>query len=187
MMVHAALKTEHTRQAARVFVHTARDNYCCQPGAPAHLLRLQSSWVEVRLVRVLCDIARISRRYATTSKHIDVSSDTGFVRSAERHLGTYLQLENEQTPWISPAVSTPHWGLSREARGLSRQNELDGQRPTDVSGSPRSAQKALSGDGGRACSLPNKLAVKRFLAISSAPPIRRVPVQTVSPRAFEGC
>ena len=31
------------------------------------------SWVEVRLVRVLCDIARIARRYATTSKYIDVS------------------------------------------------------------------------------------------------------------------
>ena len=31
------------------------------------------SWVEVQLVRVLCDIARIARRYATTSKYIDVS------------------------------------------------------------------------------------------------------------------
>ena len=31
------------------------------------------SWVEVRLVHVICDIARIARRYATTSKYIDVS------------------------------------------------------------------------------------------------------------------
>ena len=33
----------------------------------------ERSWVEVRLVHVLCDIARIARRYATTSKYIDVS------------------------------------------------------------------------------------------------------------------
>ena len=61
-------------------------------------------------------------------------------------------------------------GLSREVSCLSRQNELDGHRPTDVTGSRRSAQKSLSGDGGRACSLPNKLAAKLFSAISPAPP-----------------
>ena len=33
----------------------------------------ESSWVEVRLVHVIYDIARIARRYATASKYIDVS------------------------------------------------------------------------------------------------------------------
>ena len=33
----------------------------------------ERSWVEVRLVQVVRDIARIARRYATASKYIDVS------------------------------------------------------------------------------------------------------------------
>ena len=33
----------------------------------------ERSWVEVRLVQVVRDIARIARRYATVSKYIDVS------------------------------------------------------------------------------------------------------------------
>ena len=37
-MVPDALKTEQTRQVARIFAHVARDNSCCWPGAPAHLL-----------------------------------------------------------------------------------------------------------------------------------------------------
>ena len=48
----------------------------------------------------------------------------------------------------------------------------DGHRPTDVTGSPRSAQKSLRPGSGRDCSLPNKLAAMRFFAIaSSEPPI----------------
>ena len=107
------------------------------------------------------------------------------MRSAGGHLRTYLQLENEQTPWISPAVSTPHRGLSREVSCLSRQNELDGHRPTDVTGSPRSAQKSLSPGSGRDCSLPNKLAAMLFFAIAPLCLRGTVPVQTGSPRAFE--
>ena len=107
------------------------------------------------------------------------------MRSAGGHLRTYLQLENEQTPWISPAVSTPHWGLSREVSCLSRQNELDGHRPTDVTGSPRSAQKSRSPGSGRDCSLPNKLAAMLFFAIAPLFLRGTVLVQTGSPRAFE--
>ena len=76
-------------------------------------------------------------------------------------------------------------GLSREVSCLSRQNELDGHRPTDVTGSPRSAQKSLSPGSGRDCSLPNKLAAMRFFAIAPLCLRGTVPVQTGSPRAFE--
>ena len=94
------------------------------------------------------------------------------MRSAERHLGTYLQLENEQTPWISPAVSTPHRGLSREVSCLSRQNESDGHRPTDVTGSPRSAQKSLVGGGASAPCPPKLNAAKLFSGILLLTPLR---------------
>ena len=109
----------------------------------------------------------------------------GLCEAQGGRLRTYLQLENEQTPWISPAVSTPHWGLSREVSCLSRQNELDGHRPTDVTGSPRSAQKSRFPGSGRDCTLPNKLAAMLFFA--TAPLFLRgsVLVQTGSPRAFE--
>ena len=76
-------------------------------------------------------------------------------------------------------------GLSREVSCLSRQNELDGHRPTDVTGSPRSAQKSLSPGSGRDCSLPNKLAAMRFFAIAPLCLGGTVPVQTGLPRAFE--
>ena len=76
-------------------------------------------------------------------------------------------------------------GLSREVSCLSRQNELDGHRPTDVTGSPRSAQKSLSPGSGRDCSLPNKLAAMRFFAIAPLCLRGTVPVQTGLPRAFE--
>ena len=76
-------------------------------------------------------------------------------------------------------------GLSREVSCLSRQNELDGHRPTDVTGSPRSARKPLSPGSGRDCSLPNKLAAMRFFAIAPLCLRGTVPVQTGSPRAFE--
>ena len=75
-------------------------------------------------------------------------------------------------------------GLSREVSCLSRQNELDGHRPTDVTGSPRSAQKSLSPGSGRDCSLPNKLAAMRFFAIAPLCLRGTVPVQTGLPRAF---
>ena len=75
-------------------------------------------------------------------------------------------------------------GLSREVSCLSRQNELDGHRPTDVTGSPRSAQKSLSPGSGRDCSLPNKLAAMLFSAIAPLPPRGGAPVQTGSPSAF---
>ena len=56
---------------------------------------------------------------------------------------------------------------------------------SDVTGSPRSAQKSLRAGSGRDCSLPNKLAAMLFSAIAPLPPRGVVPVQTGLPRAFE--
>ena len=50
MMVHAALKTEQTRQAAYCFGHMVRRNSYCHHGAPAHLLLLHEQLKEYGLV-----------------------------------------------------------------------------------------------------------------------------------------
>ena len=154
MMVHAALKTEHTRQAARGFAHTAKDNSCCHPSAPAHLLRLQSSWVEVRLVRVLCDIARIACRYATTSKYIGEKDGAGCVRNARRHLRRYLlpeNHENEHAPWTSPAASTCFEG-GRPPPSVER----TGRRSTHRRDGLAEICSKIAGRWRRECSLSSK-------------------------------
>ena len=90
--------------------------------------------------------------------------------------------ENEHAPCISPAASTC---LLIGGTCLTPQIELEGDGPTDVTGSPRSAQKSRAGGGGRDCSMPNKLAAMRFFAIAPLCLRGTVPVQTGSPRAFE--
>ena len=68
---------------------------------------------------------------------------------------------------------------------LGLQRESRGDRPTDVTGSPRSAQKSPSASDLPSPSLPICCSAKLFFAF--APPFskRRVLVQTGLPRAFE--
>ena len=76
-------------------------------------------------------------------------------------------------------------GLSREVSCLSRQNELDGHRPTDVTGSPRSAQKSRFPSGIGAPGSPMRQAPKLFLGNPTTWLRGSVLVQTGPPRAFE--
>ena len=107
------------------------------------------------------------------------------MRSAGRHLGTYLQLTDLRTGSEMHEVRSVLEALLIGGTCLAPQIELEGDGPTDVTGSPRSAQKSLRPGSGRDCSLPNKLAAMRFFAIAPLCLRGTVPVQTGLPRAFE--
>ena len=105
--------------------------------------------------------------------------------------------KRKKAPTQVPAAGEPReraravdiTGRQHVLRGMSAflglQRESGGERPTDVTGSPRSAQKSLVG-GGASAPCPSMLnAAKLFSRILLPPQNLPAPVQAGAPRAFE--
>ena len=91
------------------------------------------------------------------------------MRSAGRHLGTYLQLTDLRTGSEMHEVRSVLEALLIGGTCLAPQIELEGDGPTDVTGSPRSAQKSLVGGGASAPCPPKLNAAKLFSRILLPP------------------
>ena len=148
--------------------HTVRGNLCCDYGAPAHLLLLHEQLKEDGLVPLVLDAAYIRRI-------------SHYKQTYRRARWRWMCTKRKKAPTQVPAAGEPReraravdiTGREHVLRGrsalLGLQRESRGDRPTDVTGSPRSLQKSLVFSGASAPCSPIRRAPKLFFVILLPP------------------